>query len=175
MRAPLRVIRGNEQFEIVAVGIAEVDPHASDRATDLNIEPTCAQARFPCTKLGDGTHDERDMVEGLLARVGFLRATGPQDEFEVTVGVSKECKIAVVARLVEPENVAVPLDTLAHVIDVQTKMCDAADLGRCNHLRRLPDYASGVQYGSSAPSGHTQKATLCTGCAQSVGTLSPIP
>ena len=31
--------RGDEQFEIVPIGIAEVDPHASDCATNLNVEP----------------------------------------------------------------------------------------------------------------------------------------
>jgi len=35
-RSALR--RGHEQFEIVPIGIQEVDRHASDRVTNVNIE-----------------------------------------------------------------------------------------------------------------------------------------
>ena len=58
--------RGDEQFEIVPIGITEVDADTADRATDLNVESVRVQVPLPHMELGEGTDAKRDMVEGLI-------------------------------------------------------------------------------------------------------------
>jgi len=73
---------GHEQFEFVPIGIAKVDPHASDRATYLNVEPSCEQVRLPGVKLSDGGNAKRDVVERQLTGTVHRRTARPQDKFE---------------------------------------------------------------------------------------------
>jgi hypothetical protein len=59
--------------------------------------------------------------------------------------MSEEGKLAEVTRFVEPKHIAIPLDTLAHVVDVQSNMSDALESDLWHHERILPSENGFVQ------------------------------
>jgi len=84
--APSVLRRGDEQFEIVSVGIQEVDTHTSDRVSDVNIKSYRLQVCLPGLEVRDGRYEKRDMVEAQLPRPARLRPPRPHDKFKLGVG-----------------------------------------------------------------------------------------